>query len=270
MRRAFAVIAGVNDYPGTGLDLSGCVNDALDMSELVRDRWRSQALVTQKVDVLMDAHATKANVTEALRSAISQAGWGDRILYHWSGHGTWVPDRDGDEIDFRDEAQCLYDFQDGGLFTDDELHTLFSATRAGVGVLLLSDSCHSGTMARMVETDVAVPAECAPKFMPPSLMYDISTERAIQIEQAVDTRAPRKTTNLISGCADHEYSYDAWFGSRPNGAFTRAAVDALRADPGLSLKGWWNAIRTKLPSGSYPQTPQLTYTSLYRAYTKPF
>jgi metacaspase-1 len=63
---------------------------------------------------------------------------------------------------------------------------------------------------------------------------------------------------LMSGCQDTEYSYDAWFEGRPNGAFTFVA---LRELAGLSAsakyKDWYAAIRTRLPSQQYPQSPNL-------------
>jgi hypothetical protein len=58
-----------------------------------------------------------------------------------------VPDTNGDEIDGLDEALCPYDLQTGGgALIDDEINTLFSARKAGVRLVLISDSCHSGTV----------------------------------------------------------------------------------------------------------------------------
>jgi hypothetical protein len=62
---------------------------------------------------------------------------------------------------------------------------------------------------------------------------------------------------LFSGCQDSEFSYDTVFDGRPNGAFTRAAIDALH-DPAIdSPVALYRAIRLKLPSPGVPQTPQL-------------
>ena len=62
---------------------------------------------------------------------------------------------------------------------------------------------------------------------------------------------------LMSGCQDTEFSYDTSFNGRPNGAFTRTAIDAL-ADPSITtVRAWYDAIRTHLPSQALPQTPQL-------------
>mgnify|MGYP000299210380 CR=1 FL=1 len=64
---------------------------------------------------------------------------------------------------------------------------------------------------------------------------------------------------LFAGCKDHEKSYDATFDGRPNGAFTHAAIAALRGLPAeASYAEWFKRIRTVLPSRRHPQTPRLT------------
>lgn len=63
---------------------------------------------------------------------------------------------------------------------------------------------------------------------------------------------------LMAGCKDPEYSYDANFGGRPNGAFTYYALKTLKS---LALDAtytdWHKAIQAFLPSASYPQSPQI-------------
>jgi hypothetical protein len=61
---------------------------------------------------------------------------------------------------------------------------------------------------------------------------------------------------LLSGCRDVEFSYDANFDGRANGALTRAAIGELRNNP-ATPQDWFKAIREHLPSQQYPQTPQL-------------
>ncbi|MFD0581584.1 caspase family protein [Dactylosporangium darangshiense] len=74
-------------------------------------------------------------------------------------------------------------------------------------------------------------------------------------------RAPRSTALLLSGCRDDEYSYDATFDGRPNGAFTYVALTALASLPdNATYRDWLHAIRDRLPSQDYPQTPALQAT----------
>lgn len=257
MNEKYSLSVGIN-YKGTQSELSGCLNDAHGWSELLAHEGYDASGLTER-------GATKAAILGELDHLVGKAKFGDRIVFTFSGHGTWVPDRDGDEADRRDEALCPIDYASGGLITDDELQAVFGRMRYGVGALILSDSCHSGTVSRLGAL-TGTPGPGAPRFIPPHTFLDISQERAVELE-AKPASAPRRTASLISGCADLEYSYDAWFGDVPFGAFSRAAFDSFRS--GITLKGWFNEIRDKLPNGPgypYPQTPQLTASSHYRKY----
>ena len=92
-----ALCIGINDYPGTQNDLSGCVNDATDWAAALAARGFA-------VTKLIDAQATKAAMVAAMSSLISGAAKGDTVVVTYSGHGTWAPDKNGDEPDGRDEA----------------------------------------------------------------------------------------------------------------------------------------------------------------------
>lgn len=256
MRKNFALCVGINNYPGLASDLGGCVNDAFDWAELLRGQG-------YEVEMVLDSDATRDRILTALAHTIAKAGYGDRVVFTYSGHGSWVPDRDGDEADGRDEVLCAYDYEKGGLVTDDDLAIAFSRAARGVGSLILSDSCHSGTVSRFVALTGTVTPTGTPRFIPPTSFMDMSPERAVQLE-AVSAGSSRTPASLISGCADTEYSYDAWF-THANGAFTRAAIDTWK--PGITLNTWFRAIRRILPNSNYPQTPQLSTTS-YRKYVR--
>lgn len=248
MRRKLALCAGINAYAAA--PLSGCVNDAIDWSELLAGEG-------YEVKILLDGAATKAAILDTLRALVGQMGWGDRLVFQFSGHGSWLPDRNGDEPDGRDEVLCAYDYADGGLILDDELQAIFSGLRLGSGALFLSDSCHSGTVNRLVASNHG-----RARFLSPHLFTDLAAEDVPAIERNLPRNTAPRSASLISGCADNEYSYDAWFGGRAQGAFTHAALEAYR--PGITLAAWHKAIR--LPTAAYRQTPELHAASAYRKY----
>lgn len=253
MNRKYALCVG-NNYPGTSAQLHGCVNDAHDWAEL---------LLTQGYEVVVAEEATLQTTVDNLVDLVGRAGYGDRLVFTYSGHGTWIPDRDGDEADGRDEAMVMADYRQGGLLLDDTLQSIFSRLKVGTGALILSDSCHSGTVSRFVGP-TSPPGGA--KFLSPVQFIDgLTQERAVALEEKAAS-IPRQTSSLISGCGDLEYSYDASFDGRPNGAFSRVAIDTYT--PGQSLASWFAAIRKRLPTSFYPQTPQLTSASPYRRYTK--
>lgn len=259
----YALCVGINDYPGNGADLSGCVNDAHDWTSLLASKGYA---VTQ----LIDSAATKANIVSNLRAVVDNLKYRERFVFTFSGHGTWVPDLDGDEIDGRDEALCCYDYPTGGLLLDDELHEIFKRARHGTQVTVLSDSCHSGTVARGLIANPMETEERKPRFLSPGLLptVPVSVDQAIEAERSFVRATSRTGPVLISGCDDPEYSYDAWFNGRPNGAFTRAAIDSFVQSSPTTMKEWYRQIRLRLPNPAYPQTPKFGAT-MFQSFRTP-
>jgi hypothetical protein len=248
-----AVCVGINDYPGQDADLGGCVNDAKDWSAAVR-----QAAPHAKVQVLLDGQATRMGILNALSALITGLGAGDLGVFTYSGHGTWVPDTNGDESDGRDEALCPVDLTPQSLIIDDELNMMFSQLAAGARLLFVSDSCHSGTVARFA----GLPRQKRPvRFLPPAMIqHEPSLQRLVEAPERSKPRRRRAFPGVVhlAACRDNEYAYDAEFGGRPNGAFTYAALQALKSTtPPTTYAHWIAEIRKQLPTWQHPQTPSL-------------
>jgi metacaspase-1 len=249
-----ALCVGINDYPGSNMDLAGCVNDAKDWRALLESRGYS---VTQ----LLDGEATRANLVQALERLMTGAATGDSLVFTFSGHGSWLPDDDGDEPDARDEMMCPHDVTKNQFLLDDDLAALFALKPQGARLYVIADCCHSGSVVRYA-SDPTTPDNDTIKarFLPPYVFArgDRLLERAI--DRAAGKPAPTKLQYpalLFSGCQDTEFSYDTSFNRRPNGAFTRTAIDALSDTSIETPRAFYDAIRRKLPSQQLPQTPQL-------------
>ena len=255
----YALCIGINDYPGTESDLAGCVNDADDWSaELARRGFC--------VTGLIDRQATGKAMRSAIRKIVSGADTGDLIVVQYSGHGSFIPDEDGDEPDGTDECLCPYDVRSRGPITDDELFDLYSARKTGVKLVMISDSCNSGTVSRFapITTPPAAPGVKARhttvRFLPPAAFLTKRETARFGIRRAVRRSSPpgRNASLLLAGCQETEYSYDAYFQGRPNGAFTFVALQTLAKLPkSATYADWYKAIRKVLPSQEYPQTPNL-------------
>ncbi|MBN8454528.1 caspase family protein [Accumulibacter sp.] len=263
-----ALCIGVNNYPGTHMDLNGCVNDANDWAGELATRGFT-------VSKLIDSQATKAAMVSGIQSLIGSAVSGDVVVMTFSGHGTYVPDLNGDEVDGLDEALCPYDLQTGGgALIDDEINTLFAARKAGVRLLLISDSCHSGTVTRAALADPDADDAPRPRFMPmgnwlpaDQLPRGFSGQplTTVQVTSGLSPFAGALSRMagdlLLAGCKEgpNNFSYDARIGGRPCGAFTYYALKTLRALPAGATYADWHARITpaNLPSASYPQTPQI-------------
>jgi hypothetical protein len=260
-----ALCIGINDYPGTDMDLSGCVNDANDWAQELTGR----GFVVER---LLDAQADKAGMVHSIRTLVGGADRGDVIVITFSGHGTYAPDDNDEEADGLDEALCPHDIKRGNVLIDDEISQLFAERAPGVRMLLLSDSCHSGTVTRAAAPDPEAQA-ARPRFLPmASWLPETKLQRGASGRPlsklfVSQTHSPwfgalfvAGGDLLLSGCEEgpDNFSYDASFNSRPNGAFTYYALKTLKTlAPGATYVDWHKAIRRSLPSASYPQAPQL-------------
>ncbi len=254
-----ALCIGINDYPGTQSDLSGCVNDAQDWAAVLKKRDFT-------VNTILNKDATGDAMRKAIKALLSQAKRGDLVVIQYSGHGSFVPDTDGDEPDGTDECLCPYDIRTKGPITDDELFDLFSARPQGVRVFMISDSCHSGTVARFapITTPPTVKGRGAPqrkvRFLPPLVFLDEPDAQKLGTRRAFRVSSPpgRYAALLMAGCQDTEYSYDGYFNGRPNGVFTFVALRALKSLKRNATYGdWFKAVKKALPSQQYPQSPNL-------------
>ncbi len=267
MSKKLALCIGINDYPGTGSDLSGCVNDANDWGKVLKQR--GFALAT-----LLDKQATGKGMRDAINATIGAAKSGDLVVIQYSGHGSFVPDTDGDEPDGTDECLCPYDINSKGPITDDELSAMFMARAHGVKILMISDSCHSGTVAKFapITTPRTTKAKDAPvrkvRFLPPANFLSSKAVNKLGVRSMRPGSPPGRHHGLLmAGCQDTEYSYDAWFEGRANGAFSFVALRELAKLPATAkYKDWFKKIRTALPSQQYPQKPNLFGTAAMKGW----
>src|SRR5262249_55507307 len=132
---------GINDYP-IGPKLSGCVNDYLNLSR----QFSRFNLATSKIVRLCDLNATRANILESLRWLVRQDV--KVLIFQYSGHGTRIRDRNGDETSHYDSAICPVDFIDAGVILDDELADIYALVPPGKRLIILSDTCYSGKSQR--------------------------------------------------------------------------------------------------------------------------
>ncbi|MHC4696601.1 MAG: caspase family protein [Planctomycetota bacterium] len=251
-----AVCVGINDYPGSYNDLRGCVNDANDWASLLREEFG----FGDNVNVVTDAAAAKANILSSLRDMVGMAKGEDVIVFTYSGHGTWVPDQgELDEFDNRDEAICAYD----GNVLDDELRGIIRGLGPDVHLTVISDSCFSGGVTRAMlmrayERDREA-AEHAPKprYMPPEDTIQAARGMMLPFRRRLLYPDSDMSEVLLTGCNSTQYSYDAYIDGRFNGAMTAMAIQVIKSDPQQTYRAFYRQLRQILPSGNYPQNPQL-------------
>ena len=285
MARGISIHIGLNNidvgYYGPGNELAGCINDARDMQNLAVAQGFQTTLMT-------DEGATSDTVVAAISGAAHTLHAGDILLVTYSGHGSQVPDKNGDEPDGKDETWCLYD----RMFIDDELYALWSQFEPGVRIFVLSDSCHSGTVARMLQSrDLIVSQGFKGQFRslnrkavggtaPPSYTAassaprpaeDVSSIKFRTLPAEVAARAYAKSKSfydsvqrvigrdveesvtasliLISGCQDNQLSADG----SGNGLFTEKLKDVWQSGAfSGDYPAFHKAIAAQMPVSQTP------------------
>ncbi|MBC7520611.1 MAG: caspase family protein, partial [Sandarakinorhabdus sp.] len=143
--RRLALCVGIDTYPTA--PLGGCVNDARDWADALT-RFGFAAPRS-----LYNQNATRDAIMRQLTALVGDSRPGDVIVFQYAGHGTTVPDLDGDEAGADtpgdDEALCPYDFASGELLIDDDMRAIFRRLPDGVNLTCFFDCCHSGTITRM-------------------------------------------------------------------------------------------------------------------------
>ncbi|PXW93661.1 caspase domain-containing protein [Sphaerotilus hippei] len=271
--RALSLHIGLNvvspaHYGGWSGELAACEFDAEDMATIARSRGI-------KPTVLLSRGATRAKVLAAMRAAAKALVQGDLFVLSYSGHGGQVSDVTGEEDDRKDETWCLHD----GQLIDDELYLELSRFAAGVRILVLSDSCHSGTVTR---DSIPVPAQAQARSraMPPAIarrtylahqdFYDRLQREVLAASGSRPLADPdaalaalsidssrlnalvgdfKPAVILISGCQDNQTSMDG----EHNGAFTGSLLQIWRdgAFQG-SYRQFHSRIRAGLPASQSP------------------
>jgi len=288
-RKAISLHIGLNavspdHYGGWSGELAACEFDASDMAAIAKAKgMRSTALLTKK--------GTRANALAGIRSAAKSLRSGDLFFLSYSGHGGQVPDVTGEEADKQDETWCLYD----GQLIDDELYVELSRFAAGVRILVLSDSCHSGTVTREAPPPMSAgdgtTSQQRPKMMPRSValrtyrdhqaFYDklqrdvaqsagepVGDPDAALANVAVSERRSaivkefKPAVILISGCQDNQTSMDG----EHNGAFTEKLLSVWNHGAFSGNYAKFHAlIKSRMPA---TQTPNLFTLGSAGAYLK--
>jgi hypothetical protein len=255
-------------YAGWDGPLAACEFDAQDLAAVAR----AQGLTAT---VLLTRKATRANLLTGMRRAAKALQSGGLFVLSYSGHGGQVPDTNGDEPDRRDETWCLFD----GQLLDDELYYELSRFAAGVRILVLSDSCHSGSVTREIAPPPPPPGQRV-KLMPDGVArrtYEANRVFYDRLQAEVAAAARRTFADpdealahvgaateatalvgqfkpavvLISGCQDNQTSMDG----DHNGAFTGQLLKVWNRG---AFVGDHNAFHARIRAGLPPtQSPNL-------------
>lgn len=141
MAKASALLVGLKSvdpdayggWDGTG----GCWGCELDVDNIER----ILKAFNYQIKILKTAQATRDAILASLYRAAENTTAGDLFVFYYSGHGGQQPDVNGDELDGKDETLVAYDRE----VIDDKVHQALERFSPGVRIVMITDSCNSGT-----------------------------------------------------------------------------------------------------------------------------
>jgi hypothetical protein len=143
----YALLVGIDDYPGTESDLPSSVDDVEVFRQMLVDQL---GFAESNIVSITDQEAFRDHVIHAFERHLGQAGPNGAAVFYYSGHGTQLDENLGSDVepDGKDEALYIWgnDFR-GSALVDEEIGAL--ADRLATDrVLVVLDACHSGTGTR--------------------------------------------------------------------------------------------------------------------------
>ncbi|MFZ2224759.1 MAG: caspase family protein [Candidatus Deferrimicrobium sp.] len=285
-----ALLVGINRYPDPDNELKGCVNDVRQMAETLKSRYGFPG--DGHMRILTDARATTKAILDGLAWLTAGASPGDSLVFHYSGHGSQVPDKHGDETTDRlDEILCPYDLDWEHPLTDDDLAAACAGVPQGVLLTVILDCCHSGTGLRDFAlagnlpflAGLTLPANPAhsgrtlprgnfvrPRSIPPSDAPDrrrflphpetphLAPQPSRRPARRFGVSVTRTNAVLIAACRDDQTSADAWINGGYHGAHTYHLCRALsNGTRDLTYRALVSATGTALSRAGFDQVPQL-------------
>jgi len=163
-----ALLIGIQDYSNTRSfhSLKAPARDIVFMKQVLQARFQFQE---RDFIILQDAQATHTGIERAFAELDKRVRDGDFVYIHYSGHGSWTRDCNGDEPSGKDQTWVSYGARSGNKphqkddydILDDEIIAWLAPIYAKTDQLVfVSDSCHSATVSRG-ETSIvkAVPSD---------------------------------------------------------------------------------------------------------------
>jgi hypothetical protein len=273
----YALVVGIDNYP-TVRNLTGSVRDAESVAKFFESNKFTE------VKKLTDKQATRKAILEAFAYFQNKAESGDMFYFYFSGHGTVFPDNKSEE---RDESKILlaekhpttgkllfpagkydqaispYDHKaktSGKAWSnnilDDELYNEFAKFAAkDCFAVLISDSCHSGTLARNLEGR-------SYRFLAPDEAYaEAKIQPKIFKFTTEETRAVKLKGNFLAltAAGDNQLAEELCFGSVSGemGIFTYYLLEILKQNPSINLAELTEKLDVKVKSKNKRQTVQL-------------
>ncbi|CAK0774147.1 metacaspase-1 [uncultured Gammaproteobacteria bacterium] len=253
----YALVIGIDDYQHV-TKLQGAVNDARDIAAALKKAG------ARDVRLLLDEAADHDTVLKAWDELLAKAKPGSTLVLSYAGHGSQMPELiAGSEEDGLDEFWVLAGFSEHGpgvhqRLIDNEV-ALMLQKASKLNVLVISDSCHSGTMTRGLDPRGERLPTRAATFGP----MDADPLVPPDAKGAAAEQAPQPHVTFLAAVSESELAPEVKIDGSARGAlswsFARALEGAADADgDGVTTKEELERfvrenIRMKLKGRQHPQ-----------------
>jgi len=228
-----ALLVGIN-YIGNSNQLYGCINDVNSIKERITTKGFTN--ITTITD-LTKQKPTRDNILFEFKNLLMNSQAGDLLFFLYSGHGSYILDKNNDEEDRYDELIVSSDFKS---ILDDELKIIIQTNlKQDVTLFAMFDSCFSGSV-----------LDLRYQYLD-TLNYDKYTENS---KEAITIG----NVFMISGCTDDQTSADAVFNNNPNGAMTWSLLESLKQNPNKSWREIIKSMHELLKKSQFSQIPQFS------------
>lgn len=230
--RKLALLVGINKYPATKRygNLQGCVTDVNLQQELLVHRFgfNPNDILKLTSDETPDKQPTRKNILTAFEEhLIKQAKPGDLVVFHFSGHGSRLPEPDPIQTcrnDNFNSALVPADEDSNGIAKDIMGRTLFLLMSAlkTENVTAVLDSCYSGGGTRGNFIVRSVPSDGL-KVSPEEIAYQKRWMEQLQLsaEELTRRRCAGVAKGVVFASAQRDQeALDAEIGDFHAGAFT--------------------------------------------------
>lgn len=240
------LFVGIN-YRNTPNELYGCVNDVVHFRNAICDAYcyeLKNVVVLRDDSTIPELQPTRENILNQLRTLVAGSAQCEEIFFHYSGHGSRVIDRDGDEKynGGYDSVIVPVNYSTAGLITDDELLSIIKNARCRF--ILVFDSCNSSSIC--------------------DLKYQIDYVSPTQFSISSNPLRPvleNKQIYCLSGCHEQGFSADTFSDDQKQavGAFTDALISMIRANNyTIPLIYLYRSVCMYLKETGYEQIPVLS------------
>ena len=250
-----ALLCGLN-YIDTNAELSGCINDVENTKKMLIEQYDYKP---ENILILSDnslIKPTKENIIKYLKELVAESEY-NQLYFHYSGHGSYILDRNSDEDDNKDECLIPLDYMDSGFISDDQIKNIVTKLSPEKKLVMVIDACHSGTM-----VDLRYKMDCLSVnqnekhdnldddtylFKDWSYDFQISQDNKYSCESNIMT---------LSGCRDAQTSADAFINRKFQGALTYHFLKVLELNQyKIKLKYLLKDIHCMLKRAKYDQKP---------------